>query len=244
MKDINCDLGEGEPIARTRALLQLVTSANIACGGHAGNVRTMAICLRLCREFGVRAGAHPGFADRENFGRRELPLTPRDLETLLFHQLGAFARLAASEKIRPRHVKLHGALYHAVERNGRLARTFTGVIAAYFPGWRIYAAPSGEVGPAAHKEGVGVWREIFADRAYLAAGKLAPRDKPSALIASPAAIRNRLLELQKKGVLTALDGTVFPAVAETICIHADSPGAVRTARIVAATLSVPRRAGR
>lgn len=244
MKDINCDLGEGESPARTRALLELVTSANIACGGHAGDARTMRRCLRLCRECGIRAGAHPGFADRENFGRRELPVTPRDLETLLLQQLGAFALAAAAEKIRPHHVKLHGALYHAVERSAALARTYAQLVGEYFPGWRIYAAPDGRVAAGARKAGVEVWREVFADRAYLANGRLAARENPGAVISSPAEIRARMGGLKKEGILIALDGTPIRIEAETVCVHADSPDSVRTAKIVSAALSVPRRAGR
>ncbi len=244
MKDINCDLGEGEPLARTRALLRVVTSANIACGGHAGDVRAMRTCLRLCREFGVRAGAHPGFAGRENFGRRELPLGPRELETLLLQQLGAFVLAAAAEKIQPHHVKLHGALYHVVERSPALARTYAQLVGEYFPGWRIYAAPEGRVAAGARKAGVEVWREVFADRAYLADGRLAPRGSPGAVISSPAEIRSRMAGLKKDGILTAQGGAAIRVEAETVCVHGDSPNSLQIAKIVSAALSVPRRAGR
>ena len=119
--DINCDLGEGEPVEKTRRLLRWLTSANIACGGHAGSVRTMRSCLRLCVELGVNAGAHPGFVDREAFGRKEMPISPSDLESLIESQAGGLELLADEEKIPISHIKLHGALYHLVERDRRLS---------------------------------------------------------------------------------------------------------------------------
>jgi UPF0271 protein len=244
MKDINCDLGEGEPAARTQALMAVISSANIACGGHAGNEATLRRCLALCRKFGVRAGAHPGFADRENFGRRELPLSARELALLLLQQAGAFARVAAAEGVRPHHIKLHGALYHAVEGRAELARSYARTVAEYFPGWKIYASPFGRVAAAARRARVTVWREVFADRSYLASGALAPRQDSGAVISSPAGLASRLWELRENGVLVTADGSRLRVTAETICVHSDSPGAVRMARTLAAALSVRCRARR
>lgn len=241
MKDINCDLGEGETAARTRALMAAVSSVNIACGGHGGDEESMRRCLKLCREFGVRAGAHPGFADRENFGRRALPLSERELTLLLLQQAGALARVAAAEGVRPHHIKLHGALYHVVEADAGLARCYVRTVAEYFPGWRIYVSPFGKVASVARLSGVPVWREVFADRAYLPSGALAPRGEHGAVISSPAAVRNRVRELRESGSLAASDGSRLAVQAETICVHGDSPHAVRIARALAAALSVPGR---
>lgn len=242
MKDINCDLGEGEPQARTRALVKLVTSANIACGGHAGDVRALRRGLELCREFGVRAGAHPGFADRENFGRRDVPLSARELETLLVQQMGAFAAVAAAVRVRPHHVKLHGALYHRVERSASLAKIYVRVVRDYFPGWRIYALPFGAVVPAARDLSVPVWREVFADRAYLSTGVLVPRGESGAVISSGEEIRRRVSSLREQGLVWSREGVGLAVECETLCLHADSPGAVRVARILAE--SFRRKAGR
>ena len=238
MKDLNCDLGEGESPRRTRALMAVVSSANIACGGHAGDEASMLRCLALCREFGVRAGAHPGFVDRENFGRRAVPISAKDLALLLLQQAGALAQIAAAEKVRPHHVKLHGALYHGVEADAELARCYAGTMAKYFPGWKIYASPFGHVAAAARRVGVPVWREIFADRAYLASGALAPRGEPGAVISSPTAACERWREVrQGQGVLT-VDGTRLPIEGETFCVHGDSPGAARMARALSAALGL------
>jgi UPF0271 protein len=244
MKDINCDLGEGEPPARTRALMKLVTSANIACGGHAGDAGTMRGCLDLCRELGVRAGAHPGFADRENFGRKDLSVSARELEILLLQQMGAFATVASSVRFRPHHVKLHGALYHLVERSSALAKRYVHVVQTYFPGWRIYALPSGAVVRAARAAGVGVWREVFADRAYRASGLLVSREEPGAVIWTRREILQRVVSLRDAGILWTAAGSALAVECETLCVHADSPRAVKVARLLAQTLSVPRRAGR
>jgi UPF0271 protein len=236
MKDINCDLGEGEAPARTRALMAVITSANIACGGHAGDERSLRRCLALCRKFGVRAGAHPGFVDRENFGRNALDLSERTLALLLLHQVGALARVAAAQGVRPHHVKLHGALYHVVEAHAGLARCYARTMARYFPGWKIYASAVGKVADAAREAGVTVWREVFADRAYLASGALVPRREPGALLATRAAVRERVGELRRSKSLIATDGTRLAVQAETICVHGDSPDAVSIAKVIALTV--------
>ncbi|HRJ73473.1 MAG TPA: 5-oxoprolinase subunit PxpA [Terrimicrobiaceae bacterium] len=236
MRDLNCDLGEGEAPARTRALLRVVTSANIACGGHAGDARSMRRCLRLCREFGVRAGAHPGYVDREFFGRRSLPLAPAALEVLLAGQTGALARIAESEAVALSHVKLHGALYHVVERDPVLARIFAEFVGRNFPRFRILAAPDGEVVRAAASCGVAVWREIFADRAYSPGGGLVSRDQPGAVL-TVRQVRARLQTLRAAGLLAAEDGTPLRFAAETLCVHADSPQAVRIAKLARPALS-------
>lgn len=244
MKDINCDLGEGEPASRTRALMASISSANIACGGHAGDEESLRRCVALCRESGVRAGAHPGFADRENFGRRSLPLSRRELALLILQQAGALARVAAAEGVRPHHIKLHGALYHVVEEQEPLARCYVETVAEYFFGWKIYASPFGKIVGIAQHEGVPVWREVFADRSYLPSGNLAPRGEEGSVISSLTAVRERVRELRENHAIVAMDGRRLKIEAETICVHADSPQAVRLARELAAELIVRRRGRR
>src|SRR5688500_18309234 len=117
--DLNCDLGEGEPRARTEALMRVITSANVACGGHAGDLASMERCVALAKKFKVRLGAHPGTADRAGFGRGELKITPAELELLLLQQVGTLERIARAHGVKLHHIKLHGALYHATERDGR-----------------------------------------------------------------------------------------------------------------------------
>lgn len=242
--DLNCDLGEGEPAARTRALLSVVTSASIACGGHAGDASSMRACLRLCRELGVKAGAHPGFADRENFGRKEQSVSAAELELLVLQQAGAFAQVAAAEDVRPHHIKLHGALYNQVEKNPALAKCYVRLVREFFPGWRIYALAKGAVADAAAKAGHPVWREAFADRAYTPLGTLVPRAEAGSVISSPSHIRERMALLIDEGRLITADNTPIRLQAETICVHADSPGAIRIARALAGLINVRRRGAR
>jgi 5-oxoprolinase (ATP-hydrolysing) subunit A len=231
--DINCDLGEGEPLAKTRRILRWVTSANIACGGHAGNERTMRACLKLCQRLGVNAGAHPGFVDRQNFGRKEEEISVSELQALLESQAGKLVALAEETNLRISHIKLHGGLYHGVERNRKLARGYAAFVRERFAGARIIASPKGEVIPAAGACGVEAWGELFSDRAYTAAGNLVPRGQPGSILHDLGDIRRRMETFRSSGRLAANDGRLVAIAARTVCVHADSPGALRIARLLA-----------
>jgi 5-oxoprolinase (ATP-hydrolysing) subunit A len=231
--DINCDLGEGEPVEKTRRLLRWVNSANIACGGHSGTARTMGSCLNLCVELGVNAGAHPGFVDREGFGRKEKAITPSGLESLIESQVGGLVVLACEKKISISHVKLHGALYHVVERDPRLSGVYAGFVKKHFPGMRIFASPNGRVIPAAARLGVEAWGEIFSDRAYTAGGDLVPRSQPGAVLEDIEEIRTRMKVFLLTGRVPLNNGKTIKIAARTVCVHADSPGALRIARLLA-----------
>jgi UPF0271 protein len=224
MKDINCDLGEGESAAKTRALLRYATSANIACGGHAGDFASMDRCLRLCAEMKVNAGAHPGHFDRENFGRMNLPISSRELTILLSQQIGALQLIATSRRIRLRHVKLHGALYHQVDQSAELTKAYLDFIASLCPGLRVIALAGGRVHHEAKRRGMSVWGEAFAERRYREDGTLAPRSEDGSVLESPEEIRRQLAQL------------ISQNMADTICVHSDSPQATRTLKIVAGAL--------
>ncbi len=224
MKDINCDLGEGESAARTRALLRYATSANIACGGHAGDLASMERCLRLCAEMRVRPGAHPGHFDRENFGRVEHPISACELSILLAQQIGTLQLIAANCGVRLQHVKLHGALYHQVDRSSELTKAYLDFVASFCPGLRIIALAGGRVHREAMKRGMAVWGEAFAERGYQADGTLVPRTEKGAVLEKPEEIRAQLAHLAN------LPGT------DTICVHSDSPQSTRTLKIVAGAL--------
>jgi len=159
--DINCDLGEGESPTRTRRLMCWITSANVACGGHAGDLATMGACVKFARQRRVRLGAHPGPWSRGDFGRGAVELDPDALELLLLHQVGALERIARSNGVRLHHIKLHGALYHATESSGALRRRFVSTVARWWPGAKIYARAGGTVARLARKLGVPVWEEAF-----------------------------------------------------------------------------------
>jgi 5-oxoprolinase (ATP-hydrolysing) subunit A len=231
--DVNCDLGEGEPVARTRRILKWVSSANIACGGHAGSERIMRGCLSLCHQFGVNAGAHPGFDDRRNFGRKEEAISSSRLESLISSQVGKLASLAQAEGIAMTHIKLHGGLYHVVERDKDLASGYARFVKERFPGVRLIASPRGELIRAARKCGIEAWGELFADRAYTAEGGLVARGQPGAVLSDLAEIRRQMETFRANGEVSSTNGTLLMLDVQTVCVHADSPSALRVARLLA-----------
>jgi 5-oxoprolinase (ATP-hydrolysing) subunit A len=234
--DLNCDLGEGEPLARTRALMRCVTSANVACGGHAGDAASMLRCVRLAREHGVRLGAHPGTWDRRNFGRTPTPITPDELESLLLRQVRALEGIARSEGVPLHHLKLHGALYHATEQDARLARRYLAIVARHWPQAKVYALAGGRVAAAARRTRVTVWEEAFLDRRYRTDGTLVPRTEAGALLTGVQAALRQAEGLVKRGEVIAQTGERIRLKAHTLCLHGDGPRAAQLARAVARLL--------
>ena len=231
--DLNCDLGEGEPPARTAALLLLVTSANVACGGHAGTVISMRRCVQLAQKFGVRLGAHPGLADGKGFGRAERDVTPDELELCLLQQVSALQRIARAHGVRLHHLKLHGALYHAVENNPRLARRYVETVLREWPRLKLFTRAGGRLASRARRQGLGVWEEAFLDRGYRDDGTLVPRSEPGALLTSVRDGLERWQRLRAGGGVLSVSGKNIPLRPQTLCLHSDTPGAVRLARAVA-----------
>jgi UPF0271 protein len=211
-----------------------VTSVSVACGGHAGDAGSMERCILLAKRLGVGIGAHPGIAGE--FGREEAKLSPREFELLLLHQLGGFHRLTQVHRIRLHHVKLHGALYHAVEANPALAEIYLAVVGNWFAGLPIYALAGGRVATTAPLLGLAIRQEFFADRAYRADGTLVARPEPGAVISSPAAIFRRVQRLQLDGGVETIDGNWVSLNAQTICVHSDSPNSIRLVQAAARAL--------
>ena len=232
--DLNCDLGEGEPWARTRALLRQITSANVACGGHAGDALTMERVVVEAKALGVRLGAHPGVVGE--FGRGEVTLSPRQLQALVLQQVGAMNHLARQNGSRLQHIKLHGALYHAVENDDALGRAYVEAVARWFPKVKIYARARGRVLTLAAKAGVSAWAEGFIDRGYRANGQLMPRNQDGALLTRTREIIGRLHEWRQTGGWKSLEGSWVAVPAQTLCLHGDTPGAVALARTIRKSL--------
>lgn len=234
--DLNCDLGEGEHPAHTRALMQWITSANIACGGHAGDEGSMRHCVRLAKEHGVNVGAHPGPIDRDKRGRGDFSLQEGELESVIAPQIDALKSIAESEKAHLHHIKLHGALYHAVESNEALAMELVGLTRSRWPGTRLVALAGGRVVRASRQYGAPVWEEAFADRAYRKDHRLVPRSEPGAIMDDPSTITDRLRKLIESGTLSAQCGTVLKIRCDTICVHSDSPNAIEIVRALGVML--------
>jgi 5-oxoprolinase (ATP-hydrolysing) subunit A len=228
--DINCDLGEGEPFARTAALLRHVTSANIACGGHAGTARTIDQTIRLALQNRVLIGAHPGPWNRDDFGRGKVRLDTAALEMLLLHQIGALKTAAEKHGAQLHHIKLHGALYHATEFNPAFARTFLLAVSRWWPGTIVYALAGGTVARLGRKLDVTVWEEAFADRNYEDATHLVSRESAHALLQPGTEFTNRIRSLVSQQQIITLSGKKFAIKPRTICIHSDTTSAVAMAR--------------
>ena len=234
--DINCDLGEGELPVRVRALMKWITSANVACGGHAGSVRSMEYCVRQTRGWEVRLGAHPGFFDRENFGRKEQVIRPAELELLLVQQIGALEKIAKAGNMNLHHVKLHGALYHLVESDSGLATVYVETVERFWPKAKIFASPMGCVKGAAEGSDVTIWEEAFADRAYMDDGNLVPRTVAGGVIGDPEEVVERLRSMLVSGNMKTFSGDVIPMSPRTVCVHSDTPEAPLIAKAISTKL--------
>jgi len=227
--DLNCDLGEGA--GHDSELMPLVTSANLACGGHAGDEESMRAGVALALRHGVAVGAHPGFEDREHFGRRALPATPAQAASLVRRQVEALQRVAAIAGAAVRHVKLHGALYNLAAADRALAEAVIGAVMEIDAGLVLFVPAGSEMERVARgRRGLAVAAEVFADRTYQADGSLTPRSSPSAVIEDEAAAAAQVLRLVQEGRVRTAAGTDLALAAATVCIHGDGPHAVAFAR--------------
>jgi UPF0271 protein len=226
--DLNSDLGEGA--GQDDELLGLVSSANIACGLHAGNAGMMREAILAARARNVAVGAHPSFDDRENFGRREMSLPAHEIYALVVYQLGAFQALAHSLGAHPRHVKAHGALYNMAAQSEEISDAIVRALKAVDPKLILFVPPLSAMWRMAVASEVHVAREVFADRNYMPDGSLVPRDRPDALLHDPLEAANRVFGMLRDNKVRAIDGTEVRVEADTICVHGDTPGAVAFAR--------------
>lgn len=231
--DLNADLGEGGE--NDAALLALVTSANIACGGHASDPDLMAQTLRAATARGVMIGAHPGYNDRANFGRVVVPMTPASVAAMVAAQIGALQGVAALTGARVAYVKAHGALANLAADDRAMADAVAAATKA--AGLALLAISGTELQAAGKAAHLPTYAEIFADRAYLSTGRLVPRSHPQAMIHDPKQALTQLISFLDTGLMPVIDGPPIPLQAQSICIHGDSPDAVIMARAVRAGLT-------
>ena len=234
--DLNADVGEAsddEGIAIERALLGLVTSAHIACGGHAGDEKSMRATVQAALDDGVRIGAHPSYPDRAGFGRQPMELPASDLSAALASQLDALVAVTASLGTKVHSVKAHGALYSEVGRGEATYEVLVGVMAERCgPDTALVLSSGTPAVSLAEDAGLTVLREGFADRAYAADGGLVSRRQPGSVYADPALARAQALALVTQGTVTAVDGSSLFIDVDTICVHGDSPHAPALAQAV------------
>jgi UPF0271 protein len=227
--DLNADLGEGMDDA---LVLPFLTSASVACGMHAGSPLTMSRTVALALSRGVRVGAHPGYADRENFGRTAMQLPLEEVRALLLYQIAALDGFVRAQGGRLQHVKTHGALYNQAAREMPLARAVAEAVRGYRSDLLLIGLAGSAQIAAARSVGLRAAGEAFADRRYLPDGSLMPRSRPGAVLHEPAEAAEQALLIAREGMAIADDGSRVRIDAETLCLHGDTPGAERIARAV------------
>jgi UPF0271 protein len=238
--DINCDMGESFGpwvMGADEEVMPNITSANIACGAHAGDPSVMRRTIRLAREAGVAIGAHPGFPDLQGFGRREIKVDFSEVEDSILAQIGALAAIARSEGMTLQHVKAHGALYNMAARSRPLADAIARAIKGFDASLMMFGLPNSPMITAARDAGLRVAAEGFADRAYQLDGSLTPRTERGAVIHDPATVVDRAQRMVRDGIVQTADGREVALKIDTICVHGDTPGAADLARRLRAGLT-------
>lgn len=233
--DLNSDLGEAfgaYTIAPDDELFELISSANVACGFHAGDPRVMERTVANAARHGVAVGAHPGFPDLVGFGRREIAATPDQVRTDTFYQIAALDGFCRAAGVKMQHVKAHGALYNRAVKDPATAEAIAMAVRAYDPTLLFVALPGSTLAKAGEAQGLTIAREGFVDRAYNADGSLASRLLEGAVIHDAELAAERAVRLVTEGKLTAIDGTELELEVDTLCLHSDTPGAAEIARAV------------
>lgn len=233
--DLNSDLGESFgpwPMGQDGALMDSISSANVACGFHAGDPGTMRATVALAKEKGVAVGAHPGFQDLVGFGRRDMKATPAEVEDLVLYQVSALAGMASALGVRLQHVKAHGALYNMACRDRALADAIAKAVAAFDRSLILFGLPSSQLLRAGQAAGLRIAAEAFADRAYDPDGSLTSRTKPGSVIHDTQTVVERAIKMARDKQVIAVDGSTIVLQADTICLHGDTPGAADHARAV------------
>ena len=233
--DLNCDLGESFgrwSLGQDAEVMRTITSANVACGFHAGDPDVMRRTVRLAKASAVAIGAHPGFPDLVGFGRRNMSASPDEVEDFVLYQIGALAAIARAEGVQLQHVKAHGALYNMAARDRTLAEAIARAVAAFDPSLILFGLPGTEILKAGEAAGLPVAAEGFADRAYEPDGSLTPRSRPGSVIHDQACVVERAVRMAREGVVVATNGEEVPMRVATICTHGDTPGSHELTRLI------------
>lgn len=233
--DLNCDMGESFgawKMGNDEAIMPYITSANIACGFHAGDPATMRKTVALAIKHGVALGAHPGLPDLQGFGRRNMAITDQEAYDMMVVQIGALAGVAASQGAKLRHVKAHGQLYNMSVKNEGLARALAQATYDVDPNLVFFGLAASKMLDIAASVGCKVASEVFGDRSYMPDGTLCPRNLPGAMITDVDVSIKQVLQMVQTGTLTANDGSIVKLRADTLCVHGDQPGAVAFAKAI------------
>lgn len=231
--DLNCDLGESfgaYRIGMDEEVIRCISSANIACGYHAGDPLVMASTVELAKKYGVRVGAHPGFPDLMGFGRRNMNVSAAESKAYVQYQLGALEAFCRAQGVRLSHVKPHGALYNMAGKDAELAMAVCRGIYEFDPEIILLGLSGSKLIEAAVRVGLRTAREVFADRAYEDDGSLVARTKPGAVITDENEAVNRVVKMVKSGTVTSVNGAEIPITAESVCVHGDNVHALEFVR--------------
>lgn len=233
--DINCDMGESfgsYSIGEDEKIIPFITSANIACGYHAGDPLVMARTVSLAEAHGVSVGAHPGYPDLMGYGRRRLQTFPGEIKGYLLYQMGALSAFTRAAGVQLRHVKPHGALYNHAAGDEAAAQEVIEAVKSFDPELFLFTLSGSICAEMAEASGLRVVQEVFPDRAYLPDGQLAPRSMEGSVLHDPDTVRRRVVKLIRHGRLTAVNGDEIRLRADTLCVHGDTPGAWMLAKAI------------
>jgi UPF0271 protein len=228
MVDINCDMGEG--MTNDERLMPFISSANIACGYHAGDAASMRKTIMLCQQYGVAIGAHPSFNDRQHFGRTEMQLPTGEITGIVYQQLERISSMGTQLGSSLHHVKPHGALYNMAARDASIALAIAKAVVSFNSKLLLYGLSGSHLIAEGEKAGLKTVSEVFADRTYQPDGSLTPRTQPDALVSDNDKAVQQVLKMIQQQKVTAIDGNDIGIKAETICIHGDGEHAVDIAR--------------
>jgi UPF0271 protein len=233
--DLNCDLGEGFgpwSMGSDEEIMDHVTSVNVACGFHAGDPVVMKHTVEMAAARGIAVGAHPGYPDIQGFGRREMSCTPDEIYAFCLYQIGALMVVARSQGVRTVHVKPHGALYNRGARDEEAASAVARASRDADRGLVLVGLPGSAFEKAARDAGIPFASEAFADRAYMEDGSLVPRSRPCSVIHDPEEAARRVLEMVMEGRIISVEGSILHIRPDTVCVHGDTPEALRMARVI------------
>jgi UPF0271 protein len=222
--DLNCDLGEG--CTTDEEIMPFISSANIACGYHAGNEEIIKQTVLLAKKFNVAIGAHPSYPDKANFGRKEMDLPLQEIKDLVIEQIQIVKKIAAEAGRSLHHVKPHGALYNQAARNMNIATIIAEAVIEVDASLILFGLANSESGKAAEKVGLNFYNEVFADRTYTEQGQLTPRTEPNAMITTDEDAIQQVMQMLQEETVTSTNGKIIPIQAETICIHGDGEHAL------------------
>lgn len=228
--DLNCDMGEGMP--NDAALMPYISSANIACGFHAGDEYTMKSTVKLCKDFGVRIGAHPSFPDRANFGRTMMEMSPEEIYKMVREQIQVLHKHASALGEKIHHVKPHGALYNASAKDPAIAKAIAQAVFDEDPNALLFGLSGSYSLAAAEALGLKTAHEVFGDRAYQADGSLVPRNQAHACLDQTEEVINQVKRMVQKGEVQAISGEIIPLRIDTICLHGDGPHTLAFAQVI------------